>query len=201
MTNGIMTPSEAGREQVGKVLDTFGSALLRKHYLRDAVQEGLACPGLATALVDVFDKHIQSLREPVVRRVTVNPTWEPQALLEASRRIVTGNDHVIEQMPRYGAIGEDVIFFPLFRFVDEDEAVQSYESRNLRPAHPFWVIDANKQDRTLADEHPNITLWKNPRGHWCFMEFSRTSDGDRTVVVDHCRGKFGAPLWYAGVPK
>ena len=197
----IMTPSITDG-QIDKAVDIFRS-VLRKHRSElgsDAVQQALGIKELGPELLAVFRKRVEAVSDIIVRRVTVNLSRSPQQALLATGRRQYVNDDVVKAMPRGTAEEAEVFFFPVKRYVSDEELEKEFELRGFKPADPYSLAAVNEADPAFADEHPNATHWKDADGKWCYAAFSRWVD-ERNLSVYRYAYDWGDYWWFAGLRK
>ena len=132
------------------------------------------------------------------RHVTVDRTRSPQDAIAATGRNQYVNEKVIAMMPRGDGNEVDVVFFKLGRSVSDDDLEKEYKLRGLVPVDLYALAAVNEADPAFADEHPNITHWKDVDGRWCYTAFFRWR-GVRRVNVDRGGDVWvDAFWWFAG---
>src|SRR3989338_8114210 len=165
---------------------------LRKHRGElgsEPVQQALGVENLGMELLAVIRKHVEALSNMIVRRVKVDRTRTPQAMLDATGRRQYTNRKVVDAMPR--SEGEEVDVY-LFKprpeaykngFINDDDLEKEYEFHGLVPADPYSLAAVIEADPAFADKHRNVTHWKDANGKLCYIAFSRW-DGERSVGVN-----------------
>ena len=201
-----MTPSvESKTTTAGQIDKSVANyrALLEKHsreFDSESVQSVLGQPEFAGAVFEEFRRRVEAVSNMIVRRVKVNRTQEPKAVIDATGRVQYVNNDVLNNMPRGEDEDKEVFFFKLGRYISDDDLAKDYELRNLVP-DPYAQAQANADDPAFADEHPNGCHWKDANGKWCYVAFGRWRDGERYVRVDRRAGAWDDRWWFAGVSK
>ncbi len=204
----VVTPSKSiTKGQAGKFVDVAVDALVKSGLPSDPTQQVLESQGAALAdeFVGLVRKRVEVLTGMIMRRVTVDRSHAPQAMLDATGRKQYTTQSVVDAMPR--GVGEetDVFFFKpdpaeyKDGWISEDELARQYELRGLR-ADPYAQGAVNEADPAFADEHPNGTQWKDAQGKWCFAVFGRWGGGRRVYVYRGDDG-WGDDWFFAGVRK
>lgn len=189
-----MTPSETTAitsRQIAKFLD-LQTAALRKSGLSSAeTQQVLERQGgsIADEFVMSVRKRVEAVSKMIVRHVKINRAQKPQEALDATGCKQYTDREVVDAMP-CGKVEEvDLYFFEprpeaYQNGVLTDEALaKEYEFHRLEP-HPRALIQANKDDTTLAKTRPNGCHWKDASGKWCYVAFSCLGGVERDVLVD-----------------
>ncbi|HEY5383458.1 MAG TPA: hypothetical protein VIJ88_02810 [Candidatus Paceibacterota bacterium] len=203
MTN-IMTPSvnpiTAG--QIGKFQELLGARLRKSGLQNKSVQQVLAAQGdaIADEMVAAIRKRVEAMSSIIVRRVKVDRTRTPQAMLYATGRNKYVTDSVVKAMPKGNGDEVEVHFFKLDRYVSDADLDKEYELRGLIPADPYSQGAVNEADPAFADDHPNGTHWKDAQGKWCCATFDRW-DVERHVFVSRRDYVWDGHWWFAGFRK
>lgn len=192
--------------QIGKVWELLESELFkhRAEFPSNIVQAVLAQKGAALQyeLLFVFRKFVELLSSMIVRIVLVKYNRSPREAIVAPgfRQHLEGA--VVASMPGGGSKNQriTVYFFNVGRRLTDDELEKEYEIRGLIPADPYILSAVNEADKAFADEHPNVTHWKNDNGDWCCANFS-SALAERWVGVYHSANNWHDYWWFAGVPR
>lgn len=200
----IMTPSKktttAG--QLDKAVAIY-RALLEKHsgeFDIEAVQTVLGQSEFAGEQFAVFRRCVEMMSNLIIRRVKVDRSRSPQAMVDATGRKQYIDSKVAAAMPHGEGADTEVVFFKLGRYISDNDLDKEYELRGLRPVDPYSLMQANADDLALADEHPNGTHWKNADGKWCCATFHRWDD-ERYVNVNRFDDDWNDYWWFAGLRK
>ncbi len=185
-------------------------AVLRKHRNElnsEAVQQVLGIDELGAELLGVFRKRVEAVSNMIVRRVKVNRTREPQAMLDATGRKQYTDRNVVKNMPHDGREEDDVFFFKPDKSaydrnncISDDNLTKEYDLRGLKP-DPYAQAAVNEADSAFADDHPNGTHWKDADGNWCYAAFLRWDGVERRVDVRRSRIVWDGRWLFAGVRK
>lgn len=200
-----MTPSEATREQIGKILDNLGAGMNKAGLPKEATQRVLETQGakLTEELVAVVRKFVEAFAKMIVRIVEkVNRERSPQEALDATGRRKYTSREVVDAMPRGTGVGAKIKFFKLDLrnrggHISDDDLEKEFEARGLVPEDSYSLATVNEADPAFADEHPNATHWKDSDGKWCYMAFSRYGGG-RSVDVGRDGSVWYDNWWFAG---
>lgn len=147
----------------------------------------------------------------IVRRVKVDRSRTPQAMLDATGFEKYADPSAFETMPKGEGNEAEVFFFTLYREVDDKGLEKEYALRGLMPADPYSLAALNEADPTFTDKRPNATHWKDKYG-WCGLSFNKWDDGLRHVSLQYHNelggfhihkppAKYGCMLWFAGIKK
>lgn len=191
--------------QIDNLIDKFQAAV-RKHcaeFDSDAVQQVLGVENLGMELLAPFRKRVEVASDMIVRHVKVDRKLTPQQALDATGRKQDVNGDVVANMPGRGNGIEklDICFFLLSRSASDEEVEDACKLHDLKGlADPYAVAQANTDDHSFADTHPNTTHWKDANGKWCYAAFSRW-DGERSVFVDRSTDDWSGLWWFAGLRK
>ena len=199
-----MTPSDTTPITDGQINKTVGlyRAMLEKHRSEldsEAVQSVLGQPDFVGAMLGILRGRVEAISDMIVRRVRVDRTRTPQAVLDATGRTQHVNEDVLTTMPEGEGEEADVYFFPLRRRVTEAQLAQEYELRGLTP-DPRAQAAVNEANPAFADDRPNGTQWQDANGNWCYAAFDRCY-GTRNVRVRRLDNGWDARWWFAGLRK
>lgn len=198
-----MTPSEnITQGQIGKIQELLGAALRKSGLPSEAVQQTLECQGdsFVAELMEVVRTRVEANSDMIVRRVKADRSKTPRQMLDATgRRQYVDNDVVVSMPCGEGEETEVYFFFP-GRFVSNEELEMEYDLRGLKPADPYSQSAVNKADPAFADDHPNVTHWKDRNGKLCFAAFGRWGGG-RFVYVNRYDVDWRVCWWSAGLRK
>lgn len=196
-SNDPITPG-----QIAKFFDLLSAALRKSGLPSEPTQQILENQGkaLAEEFVVAVRRRVEAISDMIVRHVVVDPTRSPQQALDATGRKQYTNTAVVKSMPKAGHDEADVCFFPVKRWISDDDLVLEFETRGLKPVDPFTLAQANADDPAFADDHPNATHWKDASGNWCCATFYRCS-GERGVRVYRDNCDWNDRWWFAGVRK
>lgn len=206
----VMTPSRESMTdgQIDKAVDHYRN-VLKKHRdeigSSDAVQQVLGQPGYLAQLLAVIRKHVEAVSGLILRRVKIDRTRTPQAVLDATGRKQYTDPKVVAAMPHGAGEEAEVYFFKPDltkrggRIGDADLEGE-FELRGFKPADPYTLAAVNEADPAFADEHPNGTHWQDADGEWHYAAFDRWY-GVRFVRVDRDDGGWRDFWWFAGVSK
>ena len=202
-----MFPSEDSLTdgQIGKFQEIIGAALRKRRteFLSAPAQIVLTIQAqdLQKDTLALFRKLVDAVGNIIVRHVKkVDRKLTPQQVLDATGRKQYVTNSVVETMPRGVDDEKDIYFFPVCRYVSDDEAEKEYALRGFKPADPYSVARVNIDDPVFADTHPNGTHWKDADGNWCYAAFHRLYD-ERYVSVYRDDYGWRDRWWFAGVPK
>lgn len=201
-----MTPSEQAEVmtdgQIDKLVANY-RAMLVKHRAElgsKAVQHVLGQPDFASEQVGLLRRRVEAVSNMIVRRVKVDRSRTPQQAIDATGRAQYTDRKAVDSMPQGDGGEVDVYFFPLRRFVSEDELAKELDLRGLKP-DPIAQAAINQDDPAFADDHPNGTHWKDADSRWCFIAFRQWRDGERGVDVDRSDCAWDDRWWFGGVRK
>jgi len=191
--------------QIAKIQENLGAGLRKSGILKDAMQMALQYngPAIIRAMVEAVRKCAERFRYMIVRHVTVDRNQNPfDALKETGCNLYVFN-YLVETMPKGNGTEVDVFFFKLGYPVDNVGLENEYELRGFKPADPYSLVKANKDDHTLADKHPNCTYWRNSKGEMCLISFDQWRSGNRDVGIRYSDNKslWSEYQWFAGIPK
>ncbi len=138
--------------------------------------------------------------EMFTRIVRVNRSQTPLQALEAftnHKQYLT--ESVVSGMP----LGTDeevtLHFFPIKKGLSSAEFEAEFKKRNLKP-DPMAQAEYNEKNPAFADRYPNVSLWKNEDGHFCYALW-RDWDGYRRVRVRRNDGGWSDGSFACGVRK
>lgn len=120
--------------------------------------------------------------EMIIRVVKVNRHCTPEEMLNTTGRQQEIDAEVITTMPCGRGEETEIVFFAVDRFVDPGDLEKEYEVCGLTPADPYSLAAVNRADPAFADERSNATMWRDPRGNWCGIEFYRYDDDGQYPV-------------------
>lgn len=200
----VMTPSHTPMTdgQIDKAVTQYRD-MLRKHAHElgsDAVQQMLGSAEYLQEQLVVIRKRAEVVSNLLIRRVKVDRSRTPQAMLDATHRAQYTEKSVVKTIPKGERDEVEVFFFKLGRYVSDDELEKEYALRGLEPADPYSLAAVNEADPAFADESPNGTHWKDKDDRWCFATFSRWY-GKRSVGVSRNDHDWSGRWWFAGVRK
>lgn len=197
--------------QAGRVSDRF-LARCRKESTtlpRDTVQIVLddEMEGLVNEMFTALRTRVERRLKVIVRRIPVDRSRSPQAVLNATGRKKYVTDSVVVTMPK-GQGGEvEVHFFKPDKsaynengWINDEGVEQQFALRDLVPVDPYSLAAVNKSDPGFADEYPNATHWKDENDKWCYAAFYRWS-GERGVSVYQSDDGWNDYWWFAGLRK
>lgn len=121
----------------------------------------------------------------------------PQKILDTLTIPKYTDDEVVASMPTDDT-DEPLEIFTLDKYVTDDELEKEYESRGLVVAPPYALIKAYK------DSQPQkyiATHWKDAKGNWYYIAFSRWHGGERRVHVNRHGSWWGGYWWFVGLRK
>lgn len=204
----IMTPSTT-IGQIDKAVANY-RALLEKHapdFSSDSVQTVLGQSELAGEMFSIFRRRVEMISSMIIRRVKVDRTRTPQAVLDATGRKQYITSSVVEGMPKGEGEEVEVVFFQPEKsaynengWISDDNLEKQYELWGLTSVDPYSLSEVNKEDPAFADKHPNATHWKDENGNWCYTAFSLWHDG-RGVGVFRDDYRWSVYWWFAGLRK
>jgi hypothetical protein len=206
-----MTPSAASKAmtdgQITKAVAAY-RALLEKHapeFDSAVVQVVLGESGLAGEMFALFRKRVEVKAKEIVRRVKVDRTIEPQAMLDALGRTQYTDKKVVATMPKGEGEEVDFVFFKPEpeeytrpEYMSDVDLAKALDRRGLT-RDPYAQAQANKDDPAFADERPNGTHWKDG-DVYNFATFNRWID-ERHVFVYRSSGSWDDSWWFGGVRK
>lgn len=200
-----MSPS-----QIAKLQEMLGASLRKANPFSDEAQDLIENhwdeleDELKVMCIAAINCVLEHMRNIIVNHVKVDRTWTPQwtsqQMLDALGRVKHTDSDVVKNMPRGQKDEEDVYFFWVGRVNSDDDMEAKYKSHGFVPADPYKVAAVNQNDPAFADEHPNVTYWKDAKGHWCYLACRLLGDM-RSVSVYRSGGAQGDNLWLAGVRK
>lgn len=210
MASTTMTPSQPiSAGQIGQIQDRLGTALRMSGLQHDPMQQVLATKGqgdlMITEMVTVVRKFVEAKAKEIVRRVKVDRSLEPQAMLDALGRNQYTDKKVVATMPRGEGEEVDVVFFKPEPeeytrpgFMSDQDLDKCLERRDLT-LDPYAQVQVNKEDPAFADERPNGTHWKyGDCYHFATFYGWR---GGRDVDVYRHGDRWSDDWWFAGVRK
>ena len=189
--------------QIDNVVDKFRAALCqhRREFLFDAVQRLLGAENLGMECLTPFCALVEAQSDFIFRRVKVDRSRTPQAVLNATGRNQYINKDVVNVIPKGEGEEVEVIFFNLDRPVSDADLAKEYDFRGLKPADPYSLAAVNEADPAFADQQPNTTHWKDSAGKWCYAVFNQWRSGERHVHVYRYGTGWHGTWWFAGVRK
>jgi hypothetical protein len=196
-----MTTSGMTEGQINRACEIF-RAQLAKHESKlssDAVQLVFGQPELGPEWLAVLQKRVEAVSNMIVRRVCVNRNQTPQQLLDATGRVQETYKTAVATMPRGEGEEVEVFFFKASHYLSDSEVEKEFARHGLKP-DPYAQSQVNIDDPVFADDHPNVTQWKDDGGHWCYLIFCRFIS-DRRVSIQLGNGGLGPRWWYGGVRK
>lgn len=200
----VVSPSieSITKGQIGKFYDVLADALGKSGLPKDPTQQVLEEQGkaLASEFVAAVRKRVEAMSSIITRRVSVDRSRDPQAVLDATGRKQYTDGKVVKAMPCGEGDEVDVHFFKLGRWISDADLDKEYDLRGLKPADPYSLAAVNEADPAFADDHPNGTHWKDAAGKWCFASFYRWGD-ERDVGVCRDDGGWFGYWWFAGLRK
>lgn len=199
----VVTPSSITPGQIGKIQELLAADLRKSEGLpSEFVQQIIETQGdsLVAELVSAICRRVEAVSNLVVRRVKVDRSRTPQQILDATGRRQYTDPGVVKAMPRGEGEEAEVHFFRLGRYVSDDDLVQEFDLRGLKPTDPYSLAVVNEADPVFADNYPNDTHWKDSKGNWCYIAFDRW-DGERIVLVLRTAKAWDDSWWFAGSRK
>jgi len=198
-----MTPSAMTDDQIERAVEIF-RAKLRKHKAElpsDAVQQVFGQSELGHEWLEVLRKRVEAISSMIVRRVKVDRSRTPQAMLDATGRKQYTDRNVVKNMPQGEGEEVDMAFFKLDLsasdgYISDDDLAKEFALRGLTP-DPQAQGQVNIDDPAFADEHPNGTHWKDKDGNYCFVAFDRWY-GERDVLVSRDDDRWSDYWWFGG---
>ncbi len=193
-----MTPSRMTDGQIERAVEIF-RAQLRKaapELPSDAVQQVFGQPELGPEWLAVLRKRVDTISNMIVRKVRVDRSRDPQAVLDATGRNQYTDKKVVAGMPKGEGEEVEVCFFKLGRWISDADLEKEYELRGLEADH-YAQAQVNIDDPSLADKHPNGSHWKDKDGNWCFLAIRRWRD-ERNVRCNRHALDWGDDWWFAG---
>jgi hypothetical protein len=210
--NKIMSPSEKiiTNRQAGKFADRFVTALVKSGLPAGPIQEVLEeVDSLSDIFVALVRERVEAKSNMFVRHVKVDRTIPPQVIIAATGRKVYCNQSVLAEIPKGEGDEVPVTFFKPAAtaydkngLISDDAIAAEYKLRKLKP-DPRAQIAANQADEGLADNFPNVSLWKDVNSNYCYVIFSLTNrwHGAWDVYVHQRDGPWVAGDWLVGVPE
>lgn len=202
-----VSPSMLTPGQIAKFLDLQTAALRKSDLPVAETQIVLESQGssLANEFVAMVRKRVEAISNLIVRRVKVDRSRTPQAVLDATGREQYVDRKVVAAMPRgMGEEAETVFFKPGASAYDKDGLIsdedleKQFELRSLVPEDPYSLAAQNEADPAFADEHRHATHWKDEGGFWCHALFYHWRD-ERIVDVNRSGGRRLSDYWsFAG---
>jgi hypothetical protein len=158
---------------------------------------GVYHPTMDAAADLLVDKVRSDIANTVVRMVrNIRRSRTAMEAIDASGRRKYVNDSIVATMPvGEGSEETELVYFRLGRFVSEDDLAKEYETRELIPDPQAQTAD-NEADPAFADNHPNGTQWKLPKGYG-FVAFDRLGGG-RSVGCGRDGDDWDGRWWFAG---
>ncbi len=207
MTPSVSEVKTTTAGQIDKAVSNY-RALLEKHapeFGAEPVQTVLGQSELAGEMFDLFRRRVEAVSNIITRRVKVDRTRTPEAVLAATGRKQYVTDNVVATMPKGDGNDVTVHFFKLDLserngYISDNDLEKEFDLRGLKPADPYSPAAVNEADPVFADEHPNATHWKDANGKWCFATFRRWRGG-RYVGVYRNDFDWGDDWWFAGLRK
>ena len=195
--------------QIGQINDRLATKLREAGPPMQEVQTVLSAPGgkVFDEMVAVFLRFVEAVANMIVRTVRPNRTLAPREMLQTTGRNLYVNNEVVDGMPHGEGDKAEVVFFKPEPeeytrpdWMSDEDLDKAYDCRGLKPADPYSLAQANKDDPAFADEKPNGTHWKDKDGHWCFAAFSRWY-GRRNVHVYRRDDDWHGGWLFAGLRK
>ncbi|OHA67244.1 MAG: hypothetical protein A3C82_00045 [Candidatus Wildermuthbacteria bacterium RIFCSPHIGHO2_02_FULL_47_12] len=193
-----VTPSIT-RGQISKIQELLDAGLRKSGLPSEEVQQVLGQPDFVDEMVGVLRKRVEAVSDMIVRHVKVDRSRSPQQMLDATGFKQYLSRDVVNVMPRGEGEEVEVRFFKLKRYSSPAEVAEAFRIRVLMP-DPIAQAQANTDDPSFMDEHPNGTQWQDADGNWCYIAFSRWSVG-RYVRVNRSDDDWSDDWWLAGVPQ
>lgn len=197
MTNQIMIASEMNDGQIENFVSKLRDALRknRQHFSKDSAQHVLGVPNIGMELLDPIRVHAEVFGNIVVRQATVNRTRSQYEALVATGRSLHLNKSVVKTIP--SATGDiEAIFVNFGQNVDCDKLDNELATLGFELiVDPQGLAAINEADRAFADGHPNGIQWKDSKGNYCYVVFSRWGTGPSVFMYRHGDG-WGGAWWF-----
>lgn len=191
--------------QIAKLIDLISAGLRKAGLPSDLSQRVIESEGdvITKEFVAGFRKRVEAKMNEVVRRVKVDRSPEPQAMLDALGRVQYVNKKIVKTMPKGEGEEVDVVFFKpdlsdKGGYISDADLAKEFESRGITP-DPYAQAQVNKDDPDFVNKCPNGTHWKDG-GSYNFVTFSGWGGG-RCVSVHRSNGEWSDDWWFAGVRK
>jgi hypothetical protein len=101
-------------------------------------------------------------------------------------------------------IGNYIVYFvPLTQAHSMDSYEQfsdECERNGFEMVNPHILLKTNADDPSFTDRCPNLTMWKNTLGHWCYIAFYKSKEGGRWAHSGYLAKKwFNGDGWHIAV--
>jgi len=205
-----VTTSPMTEGQINRAVEIF-RAQLTKHapeLSSEDVQRVFGQANLGPEWFSVFRSRVDMIANQIARRISVDRTRTPQAVLDATGCKQYTDSKVVKTMPGAGTTTDEVeaVFFKprpeAYKngIISDDDLEREFEFQGLVPIDPYALAKVNEDDPAFADTHPNATHWKDKNGNWCYFAFGRWN-GERRVSVRRNDDDWHGGWWFAGVRK
>jgi hypothetical protein len=139
------------------------------------------------------------LTNTITVKVKVKRGQTPQQVLDGTGCIQYTYKTVVKTMPLEGGDGEEeveFVFFKVGRSLPDSEVEAERKKRGLvRDLAAQAQYNADNPD--FATDHPNVDIWKNSNGKWCYAYFYRLND-EREVCVHFGGYGWNDYCWFGG---
>jgi len=101
-------------------------------------------------------------------------------------------------------IGNYIVYFvpitPAHLIDSYEKLSDECEHNGCVMVNPHLLLKANTDDPSFADRYPNLTMWKNALGRWCYIAFYKNVEGERWVHSGYLADKwFNGDDWHVAV--
>ncbi|MFH0852987.1 MAG: hypothetical protein V1853_01100 [bacterium] len=136
--------------------------------------------------------------ELIHRHMRVDRRRTSEQVIGATRRHGHVSRAALKTMPREGNQEEDIFFFkmPSVHDVGTDEVIDAYDRHGLEP-DPVGVAKVNEDNPFFADGYPNVCLWQDSQGRWCYVLFC-SQHSEFILDVDFYNGTWSGWRWWFG---
>lgn len=182
----IMTASNARVMTDGQIENAVSKLrdAMRKHrseIISDVAQQVLGVENLGMMMFAPFRERAEAVSNLIVRKVKVNRSRSLNEAFGAAdctwyvdREVGLDFDlQVIGSMPKALADNVEILFFRLDNNVSYDSLEKELELHNLKFADPYSIAAVNEADYDFLYDNPHSTQWKDARGNWYYVTFSR----------------------------
>ncbi|MBP9766085.1 MAG: hypothetical protein KBD12_02575 [Candidatus Pacebacteria bacterium] len=141
----------------------------------------------------------------ITKKVKVNRNRTNKEAVKVTGRVQYLNDTVVAEMPSGSEEEIEIHFIPFKKQISPDNLDLEVDELGFKFVDPVALCAANEQDPDFANEHPNVTQWRDKKGKSCYLIFVCCFGDGRAMKIDTTVGSVDDD-WYeyllaACVPK
>ncbi len=140
------------------------------------------------------DHQNQDIRRAAIPDFSITP----QQAIDATGREQYVLDDIVQNMPKGVEGGAIVVFFNVGSKQSFEQIKSEFSKRQLIPCDPYTLCTINANDLSFADDYPNVTLFQDVDGRWCYISFGY-ANRERYVDVGYVGVPFNKWCWFAGL--